>query len=51
MEIVVWNLANSTPEDIDIYKSLDWPESDGRTGLRFKVIEKNGKWLSTFLTF
>ncbi|KAG1154638.1 hypothetical protein G6F37_009267 [Rhizopus arrhizus] len=43
MEIVVWNLANSTPEDIDIYKSLDWPESDGCTGLRFKVIEKNGQ--------
>lgn len=44
LEIVIWDLAKSTPKDIEIYKSLKWPDSDGSTGLRFKVIEKNGMW-------
>ncbi|CEG74547.1 hypothetical protein RMATCC62417_09742 [Rhizopus microsporus] len=43
LEIVIWDLAKSTPKDIEIYKSLKWPDSDGSTGLRFKVIEKNGQ--------
>ncbi|KAI9277793.1 WD40-repeat-containing domain protein [Sporodiniella umbellata] len=43
MEIVIWNSQKSTIDDIEIYKSFDWPESNGINGLRFKVIEKQGQ--------
>lgn len=41
MEIVVWNLRKSTPNDIEIHKSLSWPDAQECTGLRYKVIELN----------
>lgn len=42
MEIVVWDPKKSTLDDIEIYKSFDWPESFDIKGSRFKVMEKNG---------
>ncbi|KAG1150323.1 hypothetical protein G6F37_001942 [Rhizopus arrhizus] len=43
MEIVVWNLRKSTPNDIEIHKSLSWPDAQDCTGLRYKVIELNNQ--------
>ncbi|KAI9256890.1 WD40-repeat-containing domain protein [Sporodiniella umbellata] len=41
-EITVWDSETSTPQDIEIYKSLDWPDAYGSTGLRYKAIEQDG---------
>ncbi|CAO3677911.1 unnamed protein product [Rhizopus stolonifer] len=42
-EIVIWNAEKSKPDDIDIYKSLNWPDACGSTGLRYKMIEQNNQ--------
>ncbi|KAI8086452.1 uncharacterized protein BX664DRAFT_264707 [Halteromyces radiatus] len=43
MEVLMWNPKTSTKTDADIYLSLDWPESDDCTGLRFCIVEKDGR--------
>ncbi|KAI8357868.1 WD40-repeat-containing domain protein [Choanephora cucurbitarum] len=40
LEILLWNLDESTPKDAEIEKSFDWPDSAECTGLRFKVVER-----------
>lgn len=42
-EIIVWDPKKSTKKDAKILMSLEWPESDGSTGLRMKVYEKKGQ--------
>ncbi|KAI8062353.1 WD40-repeat-containing domain protein [Gilbertella persicaria] len=41
-EIILWDPAKSTQKDAEVEKSFDWPDSAECTGLRFKVIEKEG---------
>ncbi|KAI8642933.1 WD40-repeat-containing domain protein [Parasitella parasitica] len=43
MEILVWDPVGSTRTDANIEMSLDWPDAADCTGLRFRVIEKNGQ--------
>lgn len=45
MEILVWNPDNSTKTDADIFLSLNWPDNEENTGLRFCIIEKDGKYI------
>ncbi|KAI9487388.1 MAG: WD40-repeat-containing domain protein [Benjaminiella poitrasii] len=43
MEIIIWDPKKSTKYDASIEKSLEWPESAGCTGVKYKVIEKEGQ--------
>ncbi|CAO3589628.1 unnamed protein product [Absidia cylindrospora] len=45
MEILLWNPMTSTKTDADIHLSLEWPESDDCTGMRFSILEKDGQKL------
>ncbi|KAI8338406.1 WD40-repeat-containing domain protein [Chlamydoabsidia padenii] len=45
MEVLLWNPMTSTATDSDILLSMDWPESDDCTGLRFSIVEKDGQKL------
>lgn len=43
MEFIIWDPATSTKTDADILLSLEWPDSAGCTGARYKVIEAEGQ--------
>lgn len=43
MEFIIWDPNSSTKKDADILLSLAWPDSQNCTGVRFKVIEKEGQ--------
>lgn len=43
MEIIIWDPVESTRTDAKIEMSLDWPDAADCTGLRFKLIEKEGE--------
>ncbi|ORZ10117.1 WD40-repeat-containing domain protein [Absidia repens] len=45
MEILLWNPMTSTKTDADIHLSLEWPDSDDCTGMRFSIMEKDGQKL------
>lgn len=38
-EILVWRANKSTASDADVAASFEWPDSEGFSGLRFKVFE------------
>ncbi|KAG2235955.1 hypothetical protein INT48_004285 [Thamnidium elegans] len=43
MEFIIWDREKSTKTDADILLSLEWPDSAGCTGSRYKVIEAEGQ--------
>jgi tricorn protease-like protein len=43
MEFIIWDPTKSTKTDADILLSLEWPDSAGCTGVRYKVIEAEGQ--------
>ncbi|CAO3622900.1 unnamed protein product [Cunninghamella echinulata] len=43
MEILIWDPDTSKQTDADIILSLDWPDNEENTGLRFCIIEENGQ--------
>lgn len=43
MEFIIWDKQKSTKTDADILLSLEWPDSAGCTGVRYKVIESGGQ--------
>ncbi|KAI9335222.1 WD40-repeat-containing domain protein [Pilaira anomala] len=43
MEFIIWDQQKSTKTDADILLSLEWPDSAGCTGVRYKVIESEGQ--------
>lgn len=43
MEFIIWDPVKSTKSDADIMVALEWPDSAGCTGARYKVIESEGQ--------
>ncbi|KAI9304537.1 WD40-repeat-containing domain protein [Cunninghamella echinulata] len=43
MEILIWDPDTSKQTDADIILSLNWPDNEENTGLRFCIIEENGQ--------
>lgn len=43
MEFIIWDPVKSTKSDAEITVALEWPDSAGCTGARYKVIEAEGQ--------
>ncbi|CAO3645081.1 unnamed protein product [Cunninghamella blakesleeana] len=45
LEILIWDPNSSTKSDADIFLSLNWPDNEENTGLRFCVVEDDDQKL------